>query len=258
MSESPDAPDFLDRLIARHTAPQPAAVRVRPRLPGPFERVEAVRAQAPASDEDALLWPATMPSAVPPPDAPRPAAVQTRTHTERERTVVRTEREPVDPAPRPSGPARAEVPLLRPATPVVPGPRPPADAGRRAAGRGRAEPELSQTMASGPIPRVRTPSPRRVGGAATQRRRHGGSTRCRTAGRGPAAGPGCRTGGAGADRAARSDGRRDTGRRRAAAHPRQGAGRDDPEPRGLPGAGARVSRAQGSARRPAGREEPRN
>ncbi|WP_405874613.1 hypothetical protein [Streptomyces sp. NBC_00005] len=152
MSESPDAPDFLDRLIARHTAPQPAAVRVRPRLPGPFERVEAVRAQAPASDEDALLWPATMPSAVPPPDAPRPAAVQTRTHTERERTVVRTEREPVDPAPRPSGPARAEVPLLRPATPVVPGPRPPADAGRRAAGRGRAEPELSPTMASGPIP----------------------------------------------------------------------------------------------------------
>ncbi|MFF4253261.1 hypothetical protein ACFY1L_18840 [Streptomyces sp. NPDC001663] len=149
---APDCPDFFDRLIARHAAPRPAGVRVRPRLPGPFERVEAVRAAAPAPDEDALLWPATTPAAVPPPDAPRPAVAQTRTHTERERTVVRTERGPFDPAPRPASPARAEAPLLRPVAPVAPGPRPPADAGRRAAGRGRAERDPSPAAASVPIP----------------------------------------------------------------------------------------------------------
>jgi len=59
---APDFPDFFDRLLARHTAPRPAAVRVRPRLPGPFERVEAVRAGAPAPEEDTLLWPATTPA----------------------------------------------------------------------------------------------------------------------------------------------------------------------------------------------------
>ena len=64
-SEAPGgSPDFLDRLLARHTAPRPAAARVRPRLPGPFERVEAVRAAAPAPDEDALLWPAAAPPTV--------------------------------------------------------------------------------------------------------------------------------------------------------------------------------------------------
>lgn len=40
-------PDYFDRLLARYT-PVPAAgagaARVRPRLPGPFERVEALRA----------------------------------------------------------------------------------------------------------------------------------------------------------------------------------------------------------------------
>ncbi|MFE5690103.1 hypothetical protein ACFQ7Y_44270, partial [Streptomyces sp. NPDC056512] len=82
-SEAPGgSPDFLDRLLARHTAPRPAAARVRPRLPGPFERVEAVRAAAPAPDDDTLLWPAAAPPAVPPPDAPAPTAVAARTHTE--------------------------------------------------------------------------------------------------------------------------------------------------------------------------------
>ncbi|MEV6944110.1 hypothetical protein AB0N07_19310, partial [Streptomyces sp. NPDC051172] len=129
-SPGPEGPDFFDRLLARHTAPRPAAVRVRPRLPGPFERVEAVRAAAPAPDEDTLLWPATTSAAVAPPDEPRPSAVRTRTHTERERTVVRTEREPAEPAPRPSAPVRAEAPLLRPVAPVAPGLRSLAEAGR--------------------------------------------------------------------------------------------------------------------------------
>ncbi|GAA3818137.1 hypothetical protein [Streptomyces chiangmaiensis] len=172
MSDSPDAPDhpahadFFDRLIARHTAPRSAAVRVRPRLPGPFERIEAVRPRAAEVDEDALLWPATTPAAVPPADVPRPAAVPTRTHTERERTVVRTEREPADPAPRPSASVRAEAHLLRPAAPVAPGPRPLPDAGRRAAGRGRrAQPETSRTAASALIPPGAEAAPHAVSAA---------------------------------------------------------------------------------------------
>ncbi|MFF2190727.1 hypothetical protein [Streptomyces sp. NPDC058155] len=151
----PDRPDFFDRLLARHTAPRPAAARVRPRLPGPFERVEAVRDRATAPDEDALLWPAATSAAVPPADVPRLAAGGARTHTERERTtVVRTEQEPVGPAPVPreSAPLRGEVPLLRPAAPVTPALRPLPDAGRRAAGRGRAETGPSQTAASTPLP----------------------------------------------------------------------------------------------------------
>ncbi|MFD0513606.1 hypothetical protein ACFQ0Q_31450 [Streptomyces aureus] len=71
-SEAPEgSPDFLDRLLARHTAPRPAAARVRPRLPGPFERVEAVRAAAPAPGEDALLWPAATPPTVALPECRR-------------------------------------------------------------------------------------------------------------------------------------------------------------------------------------------
>ncbi|MFF4506001.1 hypothetical protein [Streptomyces sp. NPDC001401] len=164
-SPSPEGADFFDRLLARHAAPRPAAVRVRPRLPGPFERVEAVRAAAPAPDEDALLWPATTPAAVVPPDAPRPSAVQTRTHTERERTVVRTERQPVESAPRPSAPVPAEAPLLRPAASVAPSLRPLPDAGRRAAGRGRTEPGASQTAVAVPIPPGTEAAPQAVSAA---------------------------------------------------------------------------------------------
>ncbi|MCX5244835.1 hypothetical protein OG895_06185 [Streptomyces sp. NBC_00201] len=168
MSDTPlggrSQPDFLDRLIARHTAPRPAAARVRPRLPGPFERVEAVRAAAPAPDEDALLWPAATPSTARPAEMP-PAAAQTRTHTERERTVVRTERDPFDPAPPSSAPPRAEAPSPRPVAPVAPGPRPLPDAGRRAAGRGRAEPGPAQTAASVPIPPGPESAPRAVSAA---------------------------------------------------------------------------------------------
>ncbi|MGW3034691.1 hypothetical protein ACWDCB_26185 [Streptomyces sp. NPDC001178] len=163
MSDTRGAPDFLDRLLVRHASPRPAAVRVRPRLPGPFERVEAVRAAAPAADEDTLLWPATTPAPVAPPDAPRASAVQARTHPERERTVVRTEREPVEPAPRASEPVRAEAPLLRPVAPVAPGPLP--EAGRRAAGRGRTESGPAQTAVSVPIPPGTEAAPQAVSAA---------------------------------------------------------------------------------------------
>jgi hypothetical protein len=162
---SPDCPDFFDRLLARHTAPRPAAGRVRPRLPGPFERVEAVRAAAPAPDEDALLWPAATPSAVPVPDAPSPTAVAARTHTERERTVVHTERAAEPQGPRPAAPARAEAPSLRPATSVAPALRPLPDTGRRAAGRGRAEPGAAQPAVSVPVPPGRGAVPHAVSAA---------------------------------------------------------------------------------------------
>ncbi|MET9831323.1 hypothetical protein ABZ078_18920, partial [Streptomyces sp. NPDC006385] len=96
-AEGAPVPDFLDRLIARHApaaGPRPGVVRVRPRLPGPFERVEAVRATTAEPDDGTdLLWPATTPSAVPQAAAPRPATPAPR-HTERERMAVRTERTP--------------------------------------------------------------------------------------------------------------------------------------------------------------------
>lgn len=157
-SEAPGgSPDFLDRLLARHTAPRPAAARVRPRLPGPFERVEAVRAAAPAPGEDALLWPAATPPTVALPDVPPPTVVAARTHMERERTVVHTEREAEPQGPRPAAPARAEAPLPRPATFVAPALRPLPDTGRRAAVRAEREP--AQTAVSVPLPRAGTPLP---------------------------------------------------------------------------------------------------
>ncbi|MCX5440322.1 hypothetical protein OHB53_14635 [Streptomyces sp. NBC_00056] len=163
-SEAPGgSPDFLDRLLARHTAPRPAAARVRPRLPGPFERVEAVRAAAPAPDDDTLLWPAAAPPAVPPPDAPAPTAVAARTHTERERTVVHTERAAEPQGPRPAAPARAEAPSPRPAATVARALRPPPDSGRRAAVRAEREP--AQTAVSVPVPPGRDVAPHAVSAA---------------------------------------------------------------------------------------------
>ncbi|MFI8785356.1 hypothetical protein [Streptomyces sp. NPDC055105] len=167
-SEAPGgSPDFLDRLLARHTAPRPAAARVRPRLPGPFERVEAVRAAAPAPGEDALLWPAATPPTVPLPDAPPPTVVAARTHTERERTVVHAEREAEPQGPRPAAPARAEAPLPRPAISVAPALRPLPDTGRRAAVRAEREP--AQTAVSVPLPPGRDAAPHAVPAALPPR-----------------------------------------------------------------------------------------
>ncbi|MFF7650936.1 hypothetical protein ACFZCY_13935 [Streptomyces sp. NPDC007983] len=113
--------DYFDRLIARHApaaAHGSATPRVRPRLPGPFERIEALRAPEPLFDEPAPRF------AAPPPSVPAPEGQIVREiRTDRE-TVVRH----TGPAPRAEGarPAEAETPapLLRPATPLAPGPRP--------------------------------------------------------------------------------------------------------------------------------------
>ncbi|MFJ8531874.1 hypothetical protein [Streptomyces sp. NPDC093591] len=149
------APDFLDRLIARHApaaAPRPDVARVRPRLAGPFERIEAVRGAAPDPDDTEPLWPVSTPSPVPRENTAHPAVHEVR--TERERTVVRMERDPAphDAAARPAAPALPEVSLLRPAAPVTPGPRPVPDAARRAAVRGITQRDTSPSAAPAPIP----------------------------------------------------------------------------------------------------------
>ncbi|MFB7927923.1 hypothetical protein ACFC4C_02320 [Streptomyces sp. NPDC056039] len=156
-SQGRPEPDFLDRLLARHAAPaerRPGVVRVRPRLAGPFERVEAVRAAAPDPDGTEPLWPVAAPAAVARPDGTRPAAREV-VRTERERTVVRTEQAPAhdEPAPGPAArPAESEGPLLRPVTSTGPVLRPVPDTARRAAGRGRTERAAPTNAASVPTP----------------------------------------------------------------------------------------------------------
>ncbi|MFC9424406.1 hypothetical protein [Streptomyces sp. NPDC056987] len=132
--------DYFDRLLARYTpvadgagsgdtgSPGGAAgvTRVRPRLPGPFERVEALRTAPPEPDAPASLIPT----------APEPAlgTVELIRH-ERE---VRTDRHTVvrtgaaraeeaagrpDPAAGPSPDAEAERPAVRPTPRPAAGPR---------------------------------------------------------------------------------------------------------------------------------------
>ncbi|MGP4047388.1 hypothetical protein [Streptomyces sp. 2A115] len=151
------APDFFDRLLARHApaaAPRTDVVRVQPRLAGPFERVEAVRANATEPDATAPLWPSSAQSPVPEGDLTRPAVREVQFRTERERTVVRPERAPraEQPAPRPAARDLPEAPLLRPAALVAPVPRPAPDAARRTAGRGDAERPSSPSAVSVPTP----------------------------------------------------------------------------------------------------------
>ncbi|MFE6096276.1 hypothetical protein ACFQ7M_30470, partial [Streptomyces massasporeus] len=161
-------PDFLDRLLARHATPaaqRPGVVRVRPRLAGPFERAEAVRATPPGPEDAEPLWPVAAPVPGTRPD-PAPPAAREVVRTERERTVVRTERAPV-PAEPATRPARRDVPgepLLRPAAPVRPALRPVPDTARRAAVRGRAEGAVPTSAAGAPPPPGGGPGPPPRGG----------------------------------------------------------------------------------------------
>ncbi|MEU9785098.1 hypothetical protein AB0H92_29745 [Streptomyces phaeochromogenes] len=164
------APDFFDRLLARHTpaaAPRPGVARVRPRLAGPFERVEAVRAGAQEPETAGPLWPTSAQSPTSDGDLARPAVREVQFRTERERTVVRPERASSDePAPRPVARDLSEAPLLRPVVPVAPGPRPVPDTARRSAGRGEPERSSSQSAVSVPLPSgAATASPAAVSAA---------------------------------------------------------------------------------------------
>ncbi|MFE0515694.1 hypothetical protein ACFW2E_38915, partial [Streptomyces sp. NPDC058964] len=128
-SGSPPAePDFLDRLLARYApaaAARPGVARVRPRLAGPFERIEAIRSTAGGPDESVPLWPVAAPVAAHRDDPARPGVHEVRQYTERERAVVHTERVPAPgPASRQAPRTEREAPLLRPTAPVLPGPRP--------------------------------------------------------------------------------------------------------------------------------------
>ncbi|MFJ2258927.1 hypothetical protein ACIOKD_11365 [Streptomyces sp. NPDC087844] len=150
------SPDFFDRLLARHTpaaVPPADVVRLRPRLAGPFERAEAVRATAPEPDTAGALWP-TAPQQSPwGPDLVSPTVREVQLRTERERTVVQAGR-PVseEPTPRPKPRGLPEAPLLRPAAEVVRALRPAPDVVRRPAGRGEPERASTPSAVSVPLP----------------------------------------------------------------------------------------------------------
>ncbi|UJB43553.1 hypothetical protein [Streptomyces sp. A1-5] len=200
--------DYLGRLLARY-APAPPAdpfgppdgadapgrrTRVRPRLPGPFERVEALRGPAAVEPDDdgrsaprPSGWPAPSPGVAEPPRAERWSEIRTRHERE---TVLRTEAAPVaDPdraaADRGPGPA----PLLRPTATAVPGPRAAAEGvrprgrstapggERTAAGRGAPPggPEAAEPATgvlrprTDAVPAPRRPAPPRAGSAGGRR-----------------------------------------------------------------------------------------
>ncbi|GHH29751.1 hypothetical protein [Streptomyces rubradiris] len=167
------APDFLDRLITRHTATAPDSVRVRPRLPGPFERVEAVRPRTPEPDPADTTWPATTHSAAPERDG-TPPATEIHHHTEH-RTVVRTEpafaaTEPGEVTP--TTPPGARLP--RPAVPLTaaphPAPRTTARGTRRPApetGADRTAASAPASLATGTAPTAVVPTAARPGAADT-------------------------------------------------------------------------------------------
>lgn len=143
-------PDFFDRLLARHAVTVPGAaravtgtegegdrapVRLRPRLPGPFERIETLG----APDDVPPVEPALrsgFPAPRPVPRQGEPVRIERETRTEH-RTVVRTAIPPGEAAAHHSAEPPPAAPLLRPAAPVSPAPRPAASEPRR---RGPREP----------------------------------------------------------------------------------------------------------------------
>ncbi|MEU9112635.1 hypothetical protein AB0D04_12740 [Streptomyces sp. NPDC048483] len=138
----PDLPDYFDRLLARHT-PTPAdgplpgvpgiapddgrgrPALVRPRLPGPFERIEALRADDGEGGEGrdpALTAP---PSRLQPPlPGPLSGRVEREVRVTERETVVRTEADARGAAEGAEGALRPSAPLLRPAAPLTPTARP--------------------------------------------------------------------------------------------------------------------------------------
>ncbi|MEU3708772.1 hypothetical protein [Streptomyces catenulae] len=168
--------DYLGRLLARY-APAPPAdpfgppggadgpgrrALVRPRLPGPFERVEAVRGPADGeAADDGLSSPRAAGRPVPAPSAGQPprTAHRSEIHTRAEReTVIRTEAAPeADRGPVAPGPVPA--PALRPTATATPAARATATEGVRPRGRAAADParpaagrEAAPWDGSGPAP----------------------------------------------------------------------------------------------------------
>ncbi|MFE2599553.1 hypothetical protein ACFXCZ_24165 [Streptomyces sp. NPDC059396] len=147
--------DYFDRLLARHAPVSAAggAVRVRPRLPGPYERPEAVRTGRPEPDEPAALLPAAPQPAFGPVESVR---LEREVRTDRQ-TVVRTEPARPGESERPAvAPPPSAGPVLRPSAAVVPGPRPPVADGPRTAGRRPVPPVSGPVRApgAGSVPRA--------------------------------------------------------------------------------------------------------
>ncbi|MFF3290332.1 hypothetical protein [Streptomyces sp. NPDC003023] len=162
-------PDHFDRLLARYTplaAADRAPARVRPRLPGPFERVEALRYGPPEPDEPAAL----IPSAPAAPPAPSTTTVRHEHEVRTDRhTVVRTQQSRPDEGAQPDRPAPEA--LLRPAAAVPPPPRPVPEQTPRGGNRSRAagsapDPRAAPAPAAVPpstaatVPAVASPVPR--------------------------------------------------------------------------------------------------
>ncbi|MET7712174.1 hypothetical protein [Streptomyces sp. NPDC005407] len=150
-------PDYFDRLLARYT-PVPAAggaaARVRPRLPGPFERVEALRSEPPEPEAPEALIPTAPGPAFGPAELVRHVReVRTDHHT-----VVRTEAaragEPELPA---AQAAPSPGPLLRPAAAASPTARPAADVPRSA--RRAGVPAVTDAPRTPSAPAPREPAP---------------------------------------------------------------------------------------------------
>ncbi|MFJ8616167.1 hypothetical protein EES45_06730 [Streptomyces sp. ADI97-07] len=166
--------DYFDRLLARYT-PVPAAegsgepaARVRPRLSGPFERVEALRYGPLGPGEPEALVPSAPRADRHPPRPLRPVReVRTERHT-----VVRTES-----APQPGGterplrPATAPAPLLRPSAAPAPNVRPGGADRAREVRRGRPSVADASTPASviGDAPAHRAAPPARAAALAVPR-----------------------------------------------------------------------------------------
>ncbi|MFI2257711.1 hypothetical protein [Streptomyces tubercidicus] len=188
--------DYFGRLLARHAPAVPAdpfagtagaagsrtdgprRTLVQPRLPGPFERVEALRGEAGEPDEPAALSPHP-----PPPQLSEGERVryerEIRT-TERETTVLRAEA-PAPDTPDTIAPAvRSTASLLRPTAFPDPGPRPATPDGarpqRRAGARevddGPARTAASASVRPGapaaPVAAVPALRPRTEGGPAAR------------------------------------------------------------------------------------------
>ncbi|MFD7285541.1 hypothetical protein [Streptomyces sp. NPDC059863] len=167
-------PDYFDRLLARYT-PVPGVAgtggaggadgvggmaRVRPRLPGPYERAEALRSGPWEPDEPAAL----IPYASQPAFGPAELMYQEREVRTDRHTVVRTEAaRPGEASERPAGTVATPNtgPLLPPLSHRTPVPRPAVDEGTRAPRRPGA-PSVSGTPRTAPaaVPRAAAPAPR--------------------------------------------------------------------------------------------------
>nr|WTB34343.1 hypothetical protein OG781_36910 [Streptomyces sp. NBC_00830] len=164
-------PDYFDRLLARYT-PVPAAgggaARVRPRLPGPFERVEALRSGPPEPDAPAALIPSAPQPAFGPAESVRH---EREVRTDRE-TVVRTEAAavPGEPERRAAQAEPVTGPLLCPAVAAPLATRPGAADVPRAARRGAAAPvaDAPRTPAAA-VPRAADAAPQAVSAPARPR-----------------------------------------------------------------------------------------